>query len=51
MGTNEMDHPGSGYCANSVFIIDKFDMVLDTTPGSMPDVSKTLMNWQGLSML
>jgi len=27
MGTNEMDHPGSGYCANSVFIIDKFDRV------------------------
>ena len=27
MGTNEMDHPGSGYCANSVFIIDKYDRV------------------------
>ena len=27
MATNEMDHPGSGYCANSVFVIDKFDRV------------------------
>ena len=27
MGTNEVDHPGSGYCANSVFVIDKFDRV------------------------
>ena len=27
MEINEMDHPGSGYCANSVFVIDKFDRV------------------------
>ena len=27
MGTNVMDHPGSGYCANAVFVIDKFDKV------------------------
>lgn len=25
--TDEADHPGSGYCANAVFIIDKFDKV------------------------
>ena len=23
----EVDHPGSGYCANSVFVIDKFDRI------------------------
>ena len=27
MEINEMDHPGSGYCANSAFVIDKFDRV------------------------
>ena len=27
MGTNVMDHPGSGYCANAVFVIDKYDKV------------------------